>query len=566
MALALERFRPVHLDGGVAAVVPHKGPNVAIPVEEAGIRLRAAYFEVTGRVAPGGACSEVVATLEGLGAADRCTAYLRAAPDGEGIVLDIGDESGAAISIQPGSWSVLDRSPVLMFRTAAMAPLPLPSREGGGLEALRELANLTQADFDLIVGHIVACWLLPDSPVAVLVLTGPPGVAKSTTSDLVMGLVDPTTAARRGLSKEVDWAVTTAATYVVPVDNLSIVKADLSDWISAATTGSGQLLRRLYTTAQIQVVRFKRCFVINGISLDSAIARADLADRVALVRPSRLHADDRLTDAEVRQRFENLRPAAFGELLDIAAAALGALPSIELLDKPRMYDYARVLAAVDQVRKSSALDTYLRGRGDLDRALLSDGTLGGALLAWLETQTTPVEITPTSLLSELRAQLGPEAKLPSVVALKRKIEEMTDVLDRAGYEFTHARVRRGSVYRFTRRGARGGVAVPHVEGLGARKEPAPGSFLPPSAIGPGTATAATSPPPTTSHAGNSRLGSPDPVLANWERARAKRELGGSHEPPADSAGPNRHDRHELPLTDNPDARPPRPPGGHVEED
>jgi len=41
------------------------------------------------------------------------------ARDEGAIVLDLGDASGRAVLIRPGTWEIVDRSPVLFRRTAA---------------------------------------------------------------------------------------------------------------------------------------------------------------------------------------------------------------------------------------------------------------------------------------------------------------------------------------------------------------------------------------------------------------------------------------------------------------
>src|SRR5690606_38677959 len=49
---------------------------------------------------------------------------------------------------------------------------------------------------------------------------------------------------------------------------------------------------------------------------------------------------------------------------DLLAQVLKALPDVTLTERPRMADFARVLAAVDQVRGWSTLEDYKAGARD----------------------------------------------------------------------------------------------------------------------------------------------------------------------------------------------------------
>jgi len=48
--------------------------------------------------------------------------------------------------------------------------------------------------------------------------------------------------------------------------------------------------------------------------------------------------------------FEAVRPAVLGALFDVLACVLAVLPGVRLESMPRMADFARVLAAVDETQ------------------------------------------------------------------------------------------------------------------------------------------------------------------------------------------------------------------------
>jgi hypothetical protein len=73
--------------------------------------------------------------------------------------------------------------------------------------------------------------------------------------------------------------------------------------------------------------------------------------------------DDQLTDeAEMAKDWALVYPRLLTALLDLTAGVLEALPRVRLNHRPRMADFAKVLAAVDQVLGPEGLATY-RGLG-----------------------------------------------------------------------------------------------------------------------------------------------------------------------------------------------------------
>ena len=121
--------------------------------------------------------------------ADREPVWLRVAPHGAAVVVDLNREDGATVVIGPGASSVVPRSPVLFRRTRAMSAMPLPA-EIGNLDALKDLLNITEESWRLVIGWLVGS-LMPELALAILLFLGGQGSAKSTAGRLAGGLVDP---------------------------------------------------------------------------------------------------------------------------------------------------------------------------------------------------------------------------------------------------------------------------------------------------------------------------------------------------------------------------------------
>jgi hypothetical protein len=163
----------------------------------------------------------------------------------------------------------------------------------------------------------------------------------------------------------------------------------LSDALCRASTGDGDVRRRLFTDGDLHVIAFRRMPVINGI--DVGALRGDLADRLVHLALARIPDKSRRRDEEMAAAWRRAHPTVLGALLDLTAKVLTALPTTELESAPRMADFARVLAAVDQVNGTDGLSVY---RGLRDELAQDAATSDPVLIALTEKITE--EFTGTS--------------------------------------------------------------------------------------------------------------------------------------------------------------------------
>jgi hypothetical protein len=359
--LAEKRYRFTCTPSGEPFAVSLDGSNLARMLRGGRHSLRAelaaAYAEVSGRVPSSAALADAMAVLEGK--AQRCEAVelgLRVAGHGDGIVLDLGDSTGRVVVIEPGGWRVEERSPVLFRRTELTGALPMPEK-GGRLEHLADLLNVAPASWDLLRGWLVAA-LHPDIPHPALLLGGEQGTGKSTAERLLAGTLDPSPAQLRSSPRDIEqWSVAASASWVVPLDNVSTIQPWMSDALCRAVTGDGFLRRRLYADNALTVLAFKRVVILSAI--DPGALRGDLADRLLLIDLERIPAKRRRLDTDLDAAFRAAHGAILGGLLDLLAEVLGVLPNIHLDELPRMADFAKVLAAVDEIKGTSALGLYV---------------------------------------------------------------------------------------------------------------------------------------------------------------------------------------------------------------
>ena len=146
---------------------------------------------------------------------------LRTGWDCSSCWVDLCDDLWRAARIWGEGWEVVDQPPVRFVRSDIMTALPKPE-PGHLLEELRGFVNASDADYELIVGWLVAALWGRAKSYPILALGGEQGSGKSTMSRLLPSLVDPSAVA--GLSPpkdERDLIVSAGLNLVLAFDNVS---------------------------------------------------------------------------------------------------------------------------------------------------------------------------------------------------------------------------------------------------------------------------------------------------------------------------------------------------------
>ena len=187
---------------------------------------------------------------------------------------------------------------------------------------------------------------------------------------MLVDLIDPSPVPLRQAPRDPDsWVIAASGSWVVALDNLSAIPHWLSDSLCRADTGDGSVKRALYTDADLAILKFRRCVIVNGI--DIGAVRPDLAERLATVDLRRIDRQHRRPEATLRQEWQQALPGILSGLLDLAAAVHQRLETITVDHSPRMADYARTLAAVDEVLATDGLQRFLSRADQLSEDSLS---------------------------------------------------------------------------------------------------------------------------------------------------------------------------------------------------
>ena len=270
--------------------------------------------------------------------ADERQVHIRVARLDDKIYLDLCDAGWRAVEIDDAGWRIVDTPPVRFRRASGVLPLPAPER-GGKIDDLKPFLNVrSDRDFVLIVSWELAAFL-DHGPYPVLAFAGEQGTAKSTVSKVLRALIDPNTASLRALPRnDRELFISATNAHMLVYDNVSGLLPWLSDTLCRLSSGGGFSVRSLWTNNDEVLFDAARPAILNGIN--DIITRPDLADRSLFVTLELITDTQRRADSELLADFEAKRARILGVLLDALAVGLMRLPTIDLLEKPRMADFA----------------------------------------------------------------------------------------------------------------------------------------------------------------------------------------------------------------------------------
>ncbi|WP_125262138.1 hypothetical protein [Streptomyces alboflavus] len=278
-------------------------------------------------------------------------------------------------------------------RTKLVRPLPRPERTLGGwragIEEFAALLPFTAETLPLAVGWLLAA-LRPSIPRPVAYLTGEQGTGKSTSGQMLAGIIEGARAPLRQAPDNLrDLGPTTAAGWVLALDNLSGMPAWLSDALCRIVTGDAQVTRALYTDDDVNVLTYQRPVLLTGIDLGAL--RNDLAERMLPLELQPIPRHKRRTAAALWTAYEQAHPRILGALLDLAAAVWADLPhaAAELTERPRLADFAELLHALDRVTGWRSLDAFNGSQDALNDAVLDSHPVATALREWTASYSFP---------------------------------------------------------------------------------------------------------------------------------------------------------------------------------
>ena len=283
------------------------------------------YYSSTGRGMPRDAIETALGALEARAhfQGPEESVHLRVAEgDNPGCVayyLDLADKFGQVVLIDEFGWTVVKDSPVKFRRSETMQSLPAPER-GGSIDDLRPFVNVgSDDDFYLLIATLCT-FLRPMGAFPILVIQGGQGSSKTTLTEIVTRLTDPSPIIRTLPRNTHDLMIAAQNSWVVTMNNLSGLPIAMSDTLCCLSDGAGFATRTLYENHEESVFKAKRPIVLNGI--DDIAERGDLLDRSVQLNLLRVPPENQRTKQEFWSSFEKVRAKILGALLDAMAGAI----------------------------------------------------------------------------------------------------------------------------------------------------------------------------------------------------------------------------------------------------
>jgi hypothetical protein len=349
--------------------------------------VRYRHWQRFGEPMPSGEVRDAIETLASQGEFGPTVhpVHLRVASHVGALFLDLANSRGQVVEITAGGWEVVTDPPVRFVRPPGMRPLPVPVR-GGTIEDLRPFLNITDQDsWVLFVGALLAAFS-PTGPHFILVLQGEQASAKSTTARVFRRLVDPARSPLRAPPRnQRDLLVAAKHSWIVCLDNISLISDRLSDALCRLSTGGGFSTRTLYTDQDEIVLDACRPVVLTGIA--DLATRGDLRDRAITLDMEPIAAERRRTEADLWVAFEKVRPMILGAICDALACALRQVDEVSVDQLPRMADAARWISAAEVAlawTPGTFAAAYTRNRRESLAQARDDSPLVGPILALIE--------------------------------------------------------------------------------------------------------------------------------------------------------------------------------------
>ena len=267
----------------------------------------------------------------------------------DAVFIDMGTPDFAAIKITRDSVTMEFNPQAKFIRTKVQRTIGAPAVKSSpkDLERLKKYIPFkTEEDFTLLVSWLLGC-MNCDGGYPVLFLLGEQGSAKSSTCRLIKDLLDASSVLLRNLPKSMQELMIAASNdFILCFDNISKITDTQSDNLCKLATGAAFTARRLHSTAaEVQLIAKNPC-VSNGINCFPA--RQDLLDRSIIITLDYIAPENRKTDKELMDSWEQDRPLIFGALCQAASAALRNYDAVSERDLPRMADFAKWVIAAEE--------------------------------------------------------------------------------------------------------------------------------------------------------------------------------------------------------------------------
>jgi hypothetical protein len=238
--------------------------------------------------------------------------------------------------------------------------------------------NTSEVNFRLFQDRL----FIPDIAHPVLAVCGDRGAAKSSLCVIINRLVDPTITEKViKPSTDRDLIQTLRQKYLTVFDNVSKIVQRESDLLCQVCTGGGMSYRQLRTNDGENIAQIRHAVILNSLSLP--IINADLMDRTIILQLQRISQDNRKTEQELWDAFEEAQPSILGGIFDTLVTAMNIYPTVNLDQTPRLADFAKWGYAIAEALGQSGdqfIDDYSKNVNNQNERVIEKNVLCQAIL------------------------------------------------------------------------------------------------------------------------------------------------------------------------------------------
>ena len=441
--------------------VPKDGHNELYPIKSAHCRdwLGSLYYYKEKQAVGNGAMIDVLSTLEAKAKfgnkenKEPVTLHNRVAKVNDSFWYDLTNATWQAVEITGKGWSV-EQSPNLFMRYNHHIAQVTPER-GGNVWDIFKYIPLNEEYQLLFLCWLITCYI-PDIPHPLTVFYGEQGAAKTTTSEFIKSLIDPSQTETLRLENDMDsLLVNLQQDWFIPFDNVSKISVDVSDALCRSVTGAAVKKRKKYTDGEGYIFKFKRCISINGIN--NVVLRPDLLDRSLLFHIGRIPKEERKELSKIKEEFAQNKPRILGGIMDTLVKAKTIYPTVKLEQLPRMTDFTiwsyAIAEALGEGKGQQFLDEYEENRGHQNEEAIDADPIASLVLDFMDGRTEAW----SGIVSGLHTELSKLALKQNINArsikffsqpnqLSRHMNSIKSNLEVAGIQYeNHGHGRKGTI-------------------------------------------------------------------------------------------------------------------------
>ena len=364
--------------------------------------------------------------------------YYRMAGNSKSITYFLANNLHQCIVINFKGWKLKKKSKYIFLKRAEMEAQIMPVSGGNLKELLSPFINMSENSFILFLIYLVQCFFYNSNHFVAIISSGQ-GSGKSTLTNLIQLLIDPSLATKTLLPSSIDELKNHLATnMLVAFDNTKKLSDDISDVLCAATTGTTVTKRKLFTDIDMMILTLKNIIVLNGI--DIVPKKADLLERSLLFELEKITPDRRMTDKKFWSNFKEKRAEILGAIFDTISKALAIKETLQLKETHRMSDAYTDMCAIS-LALDIPLDEFVKifneNIAKLEQTRSEENYFCNIIKDYLDNRLSKKKGTVTEIFNAIKSTIPSTTKdFPETAApFSKKLKAERDSLEKLGYSF-----------------------------------------------------------------------------------------------------------------------------------